>query len=197
MKCEYGCGQEALFTLKNGRNSCSRSANACPAQRTKNSQGLKDAYKEGRKKHVFTDEHRLAATAAFVDSTIDRVFVENSGSSNDTIKRLLLDVLGVKYECQRCGISEWQGERISLELDHINGNNRDNRIINLRLLCPNCHSLTPTWRGRGKNKPKVPDDVLMEALDSQPNIHQALLQVGLTGGGNYARAQRLLDTVPG
>lgn len=45
-----------------------------------------------------------------------------------------------------CGINEWQGEKLSLELDHIDGNNQNNSRDNLRVLCPNCHSLTPTFR---------------------------------------------------
>lgn len=56
---------------------------------------------------------------------------------------------GVKERrCERCERSRWMGEAIPLELDHVNGDRRDNRLENLRLLCPNCHALTPTYRGR-------------------------------------------------
>lgn len=52
--------------------------------------------------------------------------------------------------CNRCGIYEWQGEVIVLELEHKNGIRSDNSRENLEALCPNCHSLTPTWRGRNR-----------------------------------------------
>ena len=56
----------------------------------------------------------------------------------------------LKYECEECGISSWNGKKISLHLDDINGNNGDHRLENLRFLCPNCHSQTNTYAGRNK-----------------------------------------------
>lgn len=52
------------------------------------------------------------------------------------------------YKCAICGIAEYNNMPITLELDHINGNGTDNSEINLRCLCPNCHSQTPTYRAK-------------------------------------------------
>ena len=54
------------------------------------------------------------------------------------------------HQCSSCGGVEWAGVPIPIELDHIDGNSDNNSIDNLRLLCPNCHALTPTYRGKNK-----------------------------------------------
>lgn len=71
----------------------------------------------------------------------------------NTKARLLRD--GLKpNRCERCGLTEWQGKPLTLALHHINGDRLDNRLENLRLLCPNCHSQTDNFAGR--NRPLTP-----------------------------------------
>lgn len=68
-------------------------------------------------------------------------------SSYNLLKRLIKE--GYKnYCCEKCGISEWQGEPLSLQLEHIDGNHSNNSLDNLKILCPNCHSQTSTYAGK-------------------------------------------------
>lgn len=99
-------------------------------------------------------------------------------------------------KCNRCGISEWLGEKISLELEHKDGNHHNNNRENLEILCPNCHSLTTTWRGRNKksdNRLKIDDETLLGKLIlNEWNMRKSLIDVGLAPkGGNYKRCHKL------
>ena len=63
-----------------------------------------------------------------------------------------------KYQCECCGITDWNGKRISLELNHKDGNNSNHSLNNLELLCPNCHSQTHSFRNkRGKKMEEQTD----------------------------------------
>ncbi|MEU6910259.1 HNH endonuclease signature motif containing protein [Streptomyces coeruleorubidus] len=71
--------------------------------------------------------------------------------------RWAMTVSGVAERCALCGMEAvWRGQPLPLEVDHINGRWRDNRIENLRFLCPNCHSTTDNYRGRGKRRARGP-----------------------------------------
>lgn len=97
-------------------------------------------------------------------------------------------------KCNKCDLKEWQGKDIPLEIDHKDGDNQNNIRENLEALCPNCHALTPTWRGRNKSKRlKVSDEVLLsELISTNFNMRQALLKCGLAAkGGNYNRCHKL------
>ena len=77
---------------------------------------------------------------------LDAILVKGSSytSSNHLRNRLLKEGVFERV-CSQCGLREWLGQDMPLQIDHKNGDNRDNRLKNLRLLCPNCHSLTPNF----------------------------------------------------
>ena len=79
----------------------------------------------------------------------DNVFVEGSLIKGPALTPRLLR-LGWKYACSICGITNWQGRALTLHLDHVNGRHYDNRLENLRFLCPNCHSQTTTYSNRAR-----------------------------------------------
>lgn len=84
--------------------------------------------------------------------SLEEILIENSTyDSTNTLKNRLLNENVKEYICERCGRTEWEGEKIPLQLHHINGERSDNRLENLQLLCPNCHALTDNYCGRNKN----------------------------------------------
>ena len=92
-------------------------------------------------------------TFGFQERTpINDILVENSSYANTSyLKKRILDEHLLEYKCQECGNSGvWNNKKLKLHLDHINGVNNDHRIENLRFLCPNCHSQTPTYSGKNK-----------------------------------------------
>lgn len=132
-----------------------------------------------------------------VTSRFTKMFTENSSASNCYIVKSIKQHNLIPHTCcHSCGLTEWLNGKLGLELDHINGINTDNRLENLRFLCPNCHSQTSNYKGKNINngKVKVRDQVLRKALKEENNIHKALIKVGLTPkGANYERAYKLSE----
>ena len=86
--------------------------------------------------------------------SLEEVFIKNSPVSQKVLRGYVERHNLIPYKCQNCGCDgHWQNGIIALEIDHIDGDNTNNEISNLRYLCPNCHALTDTYRGRNI-KPK-------------------------------------------
>lgn len=102
---------------------------------------------------------------------MSEILVENSTylNSNNLRQRLIKE--GYKeHKCEHCGLTEWQGEPIKLELHHINGDNTDNRLENLQLLCSNCHSKTDNFRS--KNKISKASDVRLQKYEEAMKLKE-------------------------
>lgn len=80
---------------------------------------------------------------------LKEILVENSTyTSTSSLKSRLIKAGLITNSCYICGITKWLGKPLTLQIDHINGRNLDHRLHNLRILCPNCHAQTPTYRNR-------------------------------------------------
>jgi hypothetical protein len=79
-------------------------------------------------------------------------------------KRLRV-ILEQNGKCNKCGITHWMTERITLEYEHKDGDNSNNSRDNVEALCPNCHSQTKTWRGRKNGKKQKRVEEFLNLLD--------------------------------
>jgi hypothetical protein len=69
-------------------------------------------------------------------------------TSRGHLKHRLITAGLKENRCEECGLTHWRGKPFVMQLHHVNGDGTDNRLVNLMLLCANCHSQTDTWGGR-------------------------------------------------
>jgi hypothetical protein len=135
---------------------------------------------------------------------LERILQESK--SRASIKRRLLEAGVLKNVCDECGLSDWRGRALSIQLDHRNGNRADHRLENLRMLCPNCHSQTSTFGARNrKKKPRAanhesfPGGVIGNTPDSESGDSRFETLPGsqfFHGAADYSRPL-LVYTKPG
>lgn len=192
MLCEYGCGAAGLNLLKNGKSCCSTSANGCPVNRKKNSEALKTSIKENKIDYKVRYRN--------LPDSVKRKMLWNKGINPATTfvydgkgshKIVLIKERG--HKCQVCNRTTWNRQPITLELEHIDGDIRNNVKENLQLMCPNCHSQTPTWRrrktvGKGRNHT---DTQIIDAVKSSSSMSGTLEKLGLRWG-SYTTVLRVM-----
>lgn len=207
MKCEncknehdgkFGSGRFCSMTCARGYSTkekrleinkqVSQSLMGRPSRNGNNGNGFKKGYDP--KRRPFGNEDRKKAQLSCKAKWENYVQTTPFESLSRPVKKRL--VLKEQNGKCICGINEWYGKRLSLQLDHIDGDKRNEIRSNLRMLCPNCHSLTDTFCSKNSNKRTATDEQLIEALKTHKNIHQALKSLGMENGKNYARCHKLV-----
>lgn len=112
---------------------------------------------------IFKGKSAVIKTNKLNNIRKEDILKENCKHQRIVLRRYVIKNNLIPYKCAICGCTEWQGKTLSLELDHINGINNDNRLENLRFLCPNCHSQTSTYGSRNQqlnsSEYDIPDDL--------------------------------------
>lgn len=175
--CSKACSNSRIWTEKDKE------------KKSKSAQGSKKI-KEAAAKRTYK-VNALKAKATWNKKLLEVDF--NSLSYQRLARRVKLEQ---NNKCSRCSLDKWLGKQLTLELEHKDGNRKNNKRENLEALCPNCHSLTNTWRGRNcrKNPTKTTDEQILQELVKTKNIHQCLLNLGLAPkGGNYKRVYKIIE----
>jgi hypothetical protein len=97
-------------------------------------------------------QKRLIPNRLWITPIEDYLVSDRPRTGRTTLKRRLIKEGLLVDKCSECGIIEWRGKKLSLDIHHINGIKTDNRLENLCLLCPNCHRQTDTFAGKNNKK---------------------------------------------
>ena len=135
---------------------------------------------------IFKGKSAVIKTCRLNNVRKEDILKENCKHQRTVLRRYIIKNNLIPYKCAICGCTEWQGKTLSLELDHINGVNNDNRLENLRFLCPNCHSQTSTYGSRNQqlnsSEYDIPDDlrkIVEEKYDEVKSVKRVSSILGI------------------
>ena len=135
---------------------------------------------------IFKGKSAVIKTGMLNNVRKEDILKENCKHQRTVLRRYIIKNNLIPYKCAICGCTEWQGKTLSLELDHINGINNDNRLENLRFLCPNCHSQTSTYGSRNQqlnsSEYDIPDDLrkmVVEKYDEVKSVKKVSSILGI------------------
>jgi len=201
MKCKnIKCNKEHDGTFGSGKfcsRGCANSRIKTAETKRKISNSVKSAMQEGRLKTPLLDPIVIENMIEKRKKTWETKLLAEDFSSlkfGRIRKRVFLEQ---EHKCNRCKLDRWLNQPLVLELEHKDGDNQNNERGNLEGLCPNCHSLTLTWRGRNKKKvtkePITAEQIVKTYIETG-NIRQCLLKLGLAAkGNNYNRVKTTLN----
>lgn len=175
--CAYGCGQIGKYLNNSGTIMCDIISSKCPAIKEKNSNKISNLHKSGKNIgwKLLPKDKRMG--------NLNKRFAEFGTPGKGQFKNALILERG--HICENCKLSEWMGIPITIELEHIDGNTNNNTRENLKLLCPNCHSQTPTWRRRknkySKNR-RYSDEEMIASIKISKNMNECLKRLSLSWG---------------
>jgi len=204
-KCEnIKCSKEHDGSFGSGR-FCSRScSNAHVVSDKTKSKISKSVKKRLEKEGVWgcipeDDEGRQKIGKAVMEAANKKIMKSDWSSLSYERQRKRI-IMEQDKKCSKCGLDQWLEQYLCLEIDHINGNNTDNRRENMEALCPNCHSITPTWRGknRAKKNGNLSGIEIYKLYLKCGNIHKTLLEMGMAAkGANYNRIKKVIKRYEG
>jgi 5-methylcytosine-specific restriction endonuclease McrA len=111
------------------------------------------------------------------------------------LKSVILRDNLLEYRCQECGLDDlWNGKKLSLHLDHIDGNNTNHDLSNLRFLCPNCHTQTETYCGKNKTGRNLSDEDYLTIIPEVYNVAECMRKLGKRPQKHhYEKIEKLLQ----
>lgn len=145
--------------------------------------------------HWTEQGHRLGTMYAGRPAPpIEQVLVLDEFVQPGKLKNRLIGEGLMERKCAWCRRRKWRSKPIPLELDHIDGDHLNNQLLNLRLLCPNCHAQTPTYKGRNARYPNVPPlKDIAEGIARCGSVRGYASEIGVTAGRvlSWLRSDRL------
>jgi len=130
--------------------------------------------------HFTGQAHLRGKTHSYNKRDLSEILIKDCSYSSHKLKKRLIKEGIKEHRCECCGLSEWLNEPIPLELEHVDADHYNNTLENLKVLCPNCHAKTPTYRGKNvkyKNPKKIKEKPNLQRIKKTHNCSSCGIQL--------------------